>query len=220
MVKSDTNYLYEPTVDWDILMSRTYSQCTREEMDQMLLLKEQVKADMREHGKTTFEFCDSIGVPKNNFDINRDSNIISKQDVQSLNHSDTRRREEDRRRMLFEKTDPAFIEMAKSRVKDKKTVLKYRQKMAAEECKKQRADKAAHERLHIASLDAAGRSEHRRQKTLQALVKKEEATRLRNINDQAMRQAYEEALTALGPADLTPEDATADNSAGEDSDEA
>ena len=80
------------------------------------------------------------------------------------------------------------------------------------------------ERLHIASLDAAGKAEHKRLKKKEALAKKAERTRLRIANEQVIQKAYEDAVEVLGPDghDVIPPLAAVatDSSDDEDSDEA
>lgn len=198
LVKLGADHLTESTVDWDILMSRTYSQCEKEDMDKMMQLKEQVKADMRQKGKTTSQFCDEIGVPKNEFDQNRDDNIISKQDIQSLNHDATLLREMERKRLTAERTNPALIAIAKETLYHKKNIFKQVQKRAAADRKAQRENMAATEKRYIASLNKEDKATYMNQKKVESREKKSEATRLKLTNERITQQRNDEAAAFFG----------------------
>ena len=66
---------------------------------------------------------DAITVPKNDFDQCRDFLTLSKQDIQSLNHDSTRRREAERQQTIAERTYPILIEHAKKKEAAKKVFL-------------------------------------------------------------------------------------------------
>ena len=202
MVKANANHLTKSTVDWDILMSRTYSQCTDAEMETMMLLKDKVKADMREHGKTTFEFCDRIGVPKNEFDSNRDSNVLAKQDIQSLNHEATRSREADRKRLTMERTDPIFISERKKVIASENIILKELKRQDMAKKKEEARLRKSEEKDQLALFDKDGKIAFKNQKKMEAQAKKAEADRKKGLKNQARKQEYDDAKENLGPVRL------------------
>jgi hypothetical protein len=111
-LKQGANHLKgECTTDWDMLMSRTYCQSSQEDMNHMSSAKNAVKRDMRLNGKTTTVFLDQLNIPTNEYDVDRDNLTLSRQDIQTLNHTESLRRQ--RARDLA--SDPAMIALAEER---------------------------------------------------------------------------------------------------------